>query len=939
MQKRIEFPLPESREVRAGRATKDEQGRIILGNRKEFYDYIGIPNLRQFYKELRGILKDRNASDLDLMSVERRVATVMDEFEAALADPNIGLHKDIANNVDNEWTALNQIYSGATDAEFRRKHYLGEGGFVDTTRGDELDALADSARTRDRGAGASGLEEDSARYSSLRTDYGFSNTDNFPTSDTIVNRMREIQSEVNGLTENDVQAVTRLLDELQQAQDELEWRAEQAGVGEGPKLRTGVNPSQLIQAAQDLWRAIIDYIRTKLPRVYERISTFISDEEGFIRWNRGEPPDPEELRGAAQRDVERLQEYGQTRDLAEDVSDAAMGIKERIGRSSFETGKVFGQRVAEGENLGSALLDALGTFGASLKQPVREAFTGTRLYNRAAAKGDTTEKALRRIYRQVGLKADKATIDAHIKNLESRIGEGGQANIVTDILQQVESMTLEDITRPEVKNLLTNKLRNEQGQPNARSNAIIHFNKTFDFMKTVLDDLKEDQGEGYPRISENDPPMKKIRQRLDSIILKSKKTDAVLDVETIDKLMEDEDFALHPFIKAMVDDNREVGRKKDRHGLTEKDKGDIALIFANVRDGGPFRTMIGASARDANAQHFYLMMQQNPYIRNIIDLENRRVTLHDLVHLWDGIYNRFFRPASKSSGFDHPDIIQLLHTIQEDIHDWAFERNAQRKYYQDRSTVRNWLKELEGRQEKVSVAFRDSVIQAFSNMRPNQFFDTFTSMDTNTIEAVLEMIGGRTDGEPRIALDKRQRAGDTYTDAELKDILKEKGTGKKGKGKRRAYTPVEKLDILRTVLVDQLLEKTYARQNTKPTYDNPTQAKDAGQVYIHTLQELLDSIDLRDGQSTGRGELIFGAEVWQNLRAMKPTKALFQWLSSASSRGRGGVIKRMFGGLLVEMLPYLRSTETRQRVLPDAYRGRRTRRRIPVERIYVNVIL
>ena len=797
----------------------------------------------------------------------------------------------------------------------------------------ELDALADSARARDRGVQPSGLEEDSARYSSLRTDYGFSNTDNFPTSDSIVDRMREIQSEVNALTENDVQAVTRLLDELQQAQDELEWRAEQAGVGEGPKLRTGVNPTQLIQAAQDLWRAIIDYIRTKLPRVYERISTFISDEEGFIRWNRGEPPDPEELRGAAQRDVERLQEYGQTRDLAEDVSDAAMGIKERLGRSSFETGKVFGQRVAEGESLGSALLDALGTFGASLKQPIREAFTGTRLYNRAAAKGDTTEKALRRIYRQVGLKADDATIKEHIKNLDSLVGEGGQANIVTDILEEVQSMTLQDITRPEVKNLLTTKLRGADRKSNARGDMVLNYNKTFDFIRAVLDDLEVDAGTGYPRISENDPPMKKIRQRLDSLILKGKKLDEQLDLETLDALMEDEDFSLHPFIQSIVKDNKATGKLIDKHGFTESDRRELALIFSNVRDGGSFRTMIGAAGDTKKAENFYMTMQQNPYLREIIDLENRRVKIHDLVDLWDGIYNRFFRPASKSSGWDHPDMIQLLHTIQEDIHDWAFERNSQGKYHQNRSTIRQWLKELEARQEKVSMAFRDSVIESFKNMRPNQFFDTFTSMDTNTIQAVLEMLGGRTDDKARISIDEIRAAadetGDTetsmgqamtealgspkdtdvWTDAELRAMLEEKGKGKKGKGKAREYTPVEKLDILRTVLVDQLLEKTYARQNTKPTYDNPTQAKDAAQVYIHTLDELLDAIDLRDGQSTGRGELIFGAEVWQNLRAMKPTKALFQWLSSASSRGRGGVIKRMFGGLLVEMLPYLRSTE------------------------------
>ena len=767
---------------------------------------------------------------------------------------------------------------------------------------DELDTLLQNARAKrtpfDR-VETTGLDA-RTDLKTVRKAYNFEDTATYPDPNSILDRMKAIEQEVNVLDMNDVQGAQRLLDELQAAQDQLEWRAAQMGVGEGPKLRSGIDPTEIVGIAKNLWQKLVNYVRSKFPAL-ERINAFIEDEDGFIRFNKN--VDSDDLADAARQGIEDLQQNRRGRDTAEDVSAGITGIGENFGNASFRAGEEFGRMFAAGETIGDSLKAGIKVFTDMLKGQTRRAIQGKRLYNRQAAKGDTTENALRELYDQVGIDATDDVIAEHIQTLESLIGVGKGASIAIDILENVQNMTLENITYPEVKNLRNTKLR--QGyRPTKLGRMQIDASRTLDQIDDLIEGIQEAEA-GYGRSSPQDPPDRKIRQALERLRQKYRQQTLKTDNMNIAELLAIEEIADHPFLKDMM--NKRVER-----GLTGILRFDINILLemiSDVRAGEDFRGSLGPY-NEADAADFMRVLNENPEAQALIASATNKVELYDLVDTWHAIYRRFARQQTRSGALDHPTITGLLSDIQTDLKDWAHERGARGALRQDRNSIRNWLNKLEKEQDKISIGFRDSVIKEFEKMTPQNFFDTFTDMDQNTIRSVLEMLGGRDDQAAKIPLDKREKPKDTMTDAELREILKRKGEGVRGKGKGRRWTPVEKLDILRTVLVDQLLEKTYTNRRNRPAGNNPEQVKDSALVYIHHIQELLDDIDLGPGGvSTGKGRLIFGDEIWDNLRNMKATKSLFHFLSTTQKLKWVRDVRLPMLGPLREILPFLRSTK------------------------------
>ena len=501
------------------------------------------------------------------------------------------------------------------------------------------------------------------------------------------------------------------------------------------------------------------------------------------------------------------------------------------------------------------------------------------LYNKQAAFGDTPEKALRKIYKSVGMDADDTIIQTHLQRLRDNIGDGESATILSDLLADIEYQTLDHAVWTEVKNI-----RNQLITGKDISKKRIKIDNLYPVLEQTLKEMKDqaDTGPGTIGTRTYDVPRVKVRALM----------------EGVTTTIRDHQLRLKRAMRR-IDEEVPPGSPLD----------DLEVITPET-----YKKVLDNELKDLVASNEDLQ-----FFRDELDTQMGTLNLDELMEFWHNIYSKFRAQSGDTKALTHEHIFAITNAVEDDIKAWSSQKGGSQKDIADRKKVNDWVKKVIKKQDKITAAYNETIVETFKELNPKNFFDVFTGLSKNTIQNLLDMVGGKS-GNPATIPVNQKTPPSQLTDKDIKAFLKKRGEGVRDRDLGlQTWLPEEKLHMLRTILVDQLLEKTYAKKPDRGTTESG-QTQNAQIRFIHTLQDILDDIDKGDGgKSTGKGALIFGEEVWQNLRDMKPSKALFQWLSSTTSKGKGGLFKRMFGGLLVELLPFLRSTETGREFYRDVF--------------------
>ena len=541
-----------------------------------------------------------------------------------------------------------------------------------------------------------------------------------------------------------------------------------------------------------------------------------------------------------------------------------------------------------------------------------------RAFNLDAAAGETAYNTFKKLYEELGY-AESTRSAENLSLRWQELVDNTSKQKVADILKRSEHALVEKATNIELENLIDTLFTDVDGNITELGQTQIHFPNTArviqKFKTYHLDTARggaKERTYGSHIDYINRPAIKRMEQPINAFIQDLQKADWTYsrDVEErIRDVLSNPEIRANNVFKALQ--SADSAKKTDVGWFANREWVDRQLARAMQQN----RELTAIS--DADVDDFVAMIRNNEDFLAYQKAENKMsnvTSIHDFTKLWHAINNQF-EGLSGSTAFDHEDYAEFISALKLDLD--AFAKTTDKKKLQ--TFVRD-LNAIEKRLHDANIRGAVKTISEFSDdSKIAEFFLDPLAIDNDGLREVMAYMFEPKRTRTKMSKDTqhlfegvRRTEKTSASEAGTKPYPRSQtnvGKWKPAQLKRalqsrnvRDWTPEQQLLVFRSFILKSMLE------GLRPTTGVYTSSTSAGVVEssqaglnIHRWKEMLSAIE---ADSPGRGEILFGEEIWRDMKNMKDTSYLAQLFTKGA--GKEGLSGTAFDMLKIAWGEFLR---------------------------------
>ena len=537
----------------------------------------------------------------------------------------------------------------------------------------------------------------------------------------------------------------------------------------------------------------------------------------------------------------------------------------------------------------------------STRQPSRK-----KIYNTDAAASEAAYNIFRDLFTATG-QIKKADNPKFLNEKWKEIINNTSKQKVADILKRSEHALVETATNVELENLIATVLKDKTGNLSDIGKLPIVFTNLDEvirkFKEFHLDPARggaQERSFGSTTDYVNRPAIKRMEGPINTFLKDINKGDITQFDKvssSIRKVLSNVEIRTNKVFKALSS----VDPVKPGHvgWLTNKEwlDGRMAEAMAKNRN-------LADSISDADIQDFVKLVENTDDFKQYRVAENEvsiTATVHDFVKLQHAINNQFEQAGGGSSGFNHEDYAEIMAAFEQDFNNFTDTVGTKGKKLVD------WNSDFSAVKQRLHDANIRGIVKTVSEFSDDdkiaEFFLDPLTIDNDGLQELIAYLfepetskvampkgkehlfeGPRrpektplstgTKPYPRIMSDKGK-----WTPDQLRQALKSKNI--------KDWTPEQQLLVFRGFLLKSMFS------GLRPGPNIYTTAKAAGVIAdskaginIHRWKEMIKSVE---ADSPGRGEILFGKQMWDDMKKMKSTSTLAQlFTEGAGAKGVTG---------------------------------------------------